>query len=259
MPQINFDATNVPPQVGNEPIPEGWYNLAVDASELKPTKSGDGTYYQLQVKVLDGQNAGRIIFDLVNWQNPNPVTVEIGRKRMSAYCHALGVIQLAATEQLHGIPFRGKVGIKIDKSGQYDPSNNIRQIKNINDLSACDAGATSAAPQRMPQLPQLPQLPPGYGGPQAAPQFAPPQQQFAQGPQFAQAPQFAPQQPQFPNQGPPQQPPFAPSQFGAAPPQLPQMPPQAAPQTPPQAPPQLPPQSAPQGDQNVPPWMRGQG
>lgn len=236
MASLSFDASTVDPQQSFEPIPADWYNMMITESELKPTKNNDGAYLSMTLKVIDGQYAGRVVFDRLNLQNKNPVAVEIAYKMLSAYCHATGVIQVQDSQQLHGIPFKARVVVKTDSSGQYDPSNEIKAVKHINEQVG-----TVAAPQTQPQQA-------GYQGPgaaqpiaqqhafvqpAAAPQNAVPQPQQQAPMQFQQ-----PQQQQF--QQPAQQ---APVQQQRQPPQQFQQPQQQ------QAPVQL------QGGAPVPPWV----
>jgi hypothetical protein len=236
MSELNFNAAAVKPQAALDPIPKAWYNLRIVESEMKPTKSGDGAYLKLMVEVIDGEHVGRKIFDQVNLQNPNPVAVEIGQARLSAYCHATGVMMLTNSEQLHGIPFKGKVGIQEDKSGQYEPKNVISQIRHISD--SIDGAPTFHALQQ-PQAP---------ASQQPVQQQAPSQPSYKSG-DVVNGHRFNgvswdPLPPPAP--APPQQ---------AAPPPPAWTPPQAPPPqpSPPQAPPPPPP-SGPGGP--VPPWAR---
>ena len=218
MAQLNFDARQVDPQQSFEPIPAGWYNMMIVESEMKPTSNGQGAYLQLSLKVVDGQYAGRQVLDRLNLQNQNPVAAEIAYKRLSAYCHATGVIQVQDSQQLHGIPLKARVSVRTDSTGQYDPSNEIKAVKHINE----ETGTTAA---------------PAQGGFQAPAQQGFAQQQQAPAPQqFQQAPQQQWQQP------PAQQ---APAQF-QQPAQQPQFQ-QPAPQ-----------QAAPAQGGQTPPWMQGQ-
>lgn len=178
MAQLNFDARQVDPQQSFEPIPAGWYNMMIVESEMKPTSNGQGAYLQLTLKVVDGQYAGRQVFDRLNLQNPNPIAVEIAYRRLSAYCHATGVIQVQDSQQLHGIPFKARVSIRTDSTGQYEPSNEVKAVKHINE----DTGTTAAPAQ------------PGFQQPPQQQWQQPPAQPFQQ-PQFQQpAPQQAPAQ-----------------------------------------------------------------
>lgn len=236
MAQLNFDARQVDPQQSFEPIPAGWYNMMIVESEMKPTSNGQGAYLQLSLKVVDGQYAGRQVFDRLNLQNQNPVAAEIAYRRLSAYCHATGVIQVQDSQQLHGIPFKARVSVRTDSTGQYEPSNEVKAVKHINE----ETGTTAAPAQQGFQAP-----------PQQAPAQQFPQQGFQQ-PQQAPQQQWAPPaQAQVPPQAAPQQQWQPPVQQVAAP-QTQGFPAQTA-----QAPaPAMAAPGAPAG--NTPPWMQGQ-
>ncbi|PZN25881.1 MAG: hypothetical protein DIU71_19155 [Proteobacteria bacterium] len=160
---LNFDANQVPPEEQLEALPAGWYNVQIVGSEIKPTAKG-GAYLQLDLQVLDGPYAGRRIFDRLNIQNENPTAVEIAYRRLSAYCHAVGVLKVEDSQQLHGIPLKVRVTVRTDPSGQYAPSNEVRAVKNINE----NVGD--------PSTPQAPAQTPPWQVPaqnQPAPQQAP--------------------------------------------------------------------------------------
>lgn len=187
MAQLNFDARQVDPQPSYDPIPAGWYNAMITESEMRPTSNGQGAYLQLTLKIIDGQYAGRLVFDRLNIQNQNPVAAEIAYRRLSAYCHATGVIQIQDSQQLHGIPLKIRVAVRTDSTGQYDPSNEVKAVKSINE----DTGV-----QQQPAAPQFqPPSPPTQAPTPAAPQptVQPPAQPWAQA---TQAPSQATQAPQ---------------------------------------------------------------
>jgi hypothetical protein len=240
MAQLNFDATQVNPDQSFEPIPAGWYNMMIIESEMKPTRDGNGAYLQLTLKVIDGQYAGRQVFDRLNLQNQNPVATEIAYRRLSAYCHATGVIQVEDSQQLHGIPFKARVSVRTDSTGQYDPSNEVKAVKHINE----ETGTTAAPAQQgfqapAQQFPQQPQQFPQQQWQQPPAQQAPAPQQFQQPAQQPQFQQPAPQQAQA--QGGAQTPPWLQGQ---------QTPAQAAQPAPQQAP-----QAAPAAGP-IPPWAQ---
>jgi hypothetical protein len=131
MALLNFNANNVEPQAAFEPLPAGWYPAMIVESENKDTAAGTGSYLSLTLKIIDGPGANRQIFDNLNLVNPNVTAVEIAEKKLSAYCHATGVIQLTDSQQLHGIPIEIKLIVKVDKSGQYDPQNTVQTVRAI--------------------------------------------------------------------------------------------------------------------------------
>lgn len=261
MAQLNFDATQVAPDTGGgDPVPAGWYNVMIDESEMKPTKTEGGLRLSLRFTILDGQYANRKVFTGLNLKNANPVAQEIAYKQLSAICHAVGIMQVQDSQQLHGRPLKIKVKVRA-ASGDYEASNDITSYKNINEqvdgpvAGAAPAGAPwatapAAAPQQPAWAPQpaaapvapAQQFAPQQQAPaQAAPAWQPPAAQqpwaqpAAQQPAAAPAPQFA-QQPQAPAAQPA---PAAAPQPGATPPWMQQAAAPAAPgATPPWAQPQ---------------------
>ena len=142
MALLNFDANTVDPRQSFDPIPAGWYKFMIVESEQKPTKDQQGAYLQLQLKVVDGEYAGRVVFDRLNLHNKNQVAVEIAYKTLSAICHATGVIQCADSQQLHGIPLEAKVSVSPANDG-YDASNDVKGYRKI-DGAANPAGGNAA-------------------------------------------------------------------------------------------------------------------
>lgn len=89
---LNFDASQVEPSTGFDPLPEGSYLVMVTKAEEKPTKSGSGVQLVLELRVLEGKYAKRTLFHRINLTNPNAECVKIGRAELSAVCRALGVM-----------------------------------------------------------------------------------------------------------------------------------------------------------------------
>lgn len=223
MAKLNFDASTVAPNTGTmDAIPAGWYNTQIDQSELRPTKDGSGAYLELRFAVLDGQYVGRKVFARLNLRNNNPQAVEIAYKDLSAICHAIGIMQVQDSSQLHGVPLKIKVSVRA-ATGEYEASNDIKAYKNINE----QVGGPGS-------------MPAAGGSPWGAPAAAQPQQP-AWAPQAAAAPvapaaHFAPPQPPAAQQAaaPAWQPPAAAQPWAAAPQQAPAAPAQTAPQFAPQ-------------------------
>ena len=263
---LNFDASQVAPDTGaQDALPAGWYDVLMEASEMKPTKDNSGAYLECKLNVIAPQQfAGKKIYTRLNLRNMNATAQEIGYKQLSAICHAVGVLQVADSAQLHNIPFKVKVKLR-PAEGQYEASNDVTAYKNINEQVGTPAVAGfPAAPQAgMPPVPPMafgsPQAPMAPQAPMqqpAAPQWQPPAaQQPWQQPQApaAAAPQMMPQQPQAPMAPAAQAPaPMAPPAWNAQAPQ--QM--QQAPMQQPMAP-QAPNPAVAQAQGAVPPWMQG--
>lgn len=173
MAHLGFDATQVQPDTGQlDPIPAGWYNAMVDESELKPTSDGLGARLAVRFNIIDGQYANRKIYTGFNIRNTNPVAQEIAFKQLSALAHAVGVLQVQDSQQLHGIPLKIRVKIRPPQNG-YEAQNDISAYKDVNyspDSKGGDASAP-AAPAGM----GAPAAPAGFGtaAPPAAPAAAP--------------------------------------------------------------------------------------
>ena len=205
---LNFDATTVAPDTGGgDPVPAGWYNVMVDESEMKPTKAEGGLRLSLRFTIMDGQYANRKVFTGLNLKNANPVAQEIAYKQLSAICHAVGVMQVQDSQQLHGRPLKIKVKVRA-ASGDYEASNDITSYKNINEQvdGPATGGAPAGAPWAGQQAPAAQQAAPWAGAPAATPaptqQFAPP----VQAPEpAAAAPQWQPPAAQHPWAQAPQQ------------------------------------------------------
>lgn len=124
MAKLNFDATAIDPATSYDVIPKGEYLAAAVSSEMKATKMGTGQYLQLSFEILDGKFKGRRIFERLNIQNQNKDAEEIAQRTLSALCHALGILQVDESEQLHDIPVLITLGVEEGK-GDYGPQNRI--------------------------------------------------------------------------------------------------------------------------------------
>jgi hypothetical protein len=125
------------------PLPSGNYTAMVVQSEFKETKAKTGHYLQLRWKVIEGEFKDRLIFDNLNLDNPNPVAVEIARKRLNTICKAAGKVGVEDSEELHGIPV--DLTVKLKKGDAQNPdSNDISGYK-----EAGTAGSAGDTPEFM--------------------------------------------------------------------------------------------------------------
>ena len=215
MANFSFDANQVAPDSGQlDPLPAGWYDMYVKESEIKPTSDGTGTRLVLGFGFMDPNQKNRKVTINLNIRNKSEQAQNIALGQLSALCHAVGVLAMQDTAQLHNIPFKGKLKV-IAADGQYAAKNDMAAFKHMQDpsvptgpaaLSAAVPGAPvtvrpppppasahSPVPQRaappMPQVQQAPmQQPPMQ---QAAPvqQMQPAPVQQMQPAPVAQAPQ----------------------------------------------------------------------
>lgn len=157
MAYFSFDSTAVAPQEEFAPLPAGLYTAMITDSEVVPTKAGTGQMLKLTWKVIEGPLANRLIFDRINVVNQSPKAEEIGQRQLSALCHAVGVLQMKDTEQLHGIPCTVRVAISVDKTGQYADSNEIKAYTAATGAAGqAKAAAFTAPPTRQVPPPPVP-------------------------------------------------------------------------------------------------------
>lgn len=123
-----FNANDVDPHVGFEPIPSGDYLMVLTASERKPTKAGDAELLELEVQIIDGPHKGRNLWDRLNLWNKSVKATEIARAQLSALCRAVGVMQPRDTVELHNIPFIGAVKVE-RREDNGEPTNRITAYK----------------------------------------------------------------------------------------------------------------------------------
>lgn len=112
MAELKFDANEVEPSLGFEPLPEDDYELVITESEMRQNKTSDGSHLALTFEVSRGECVGRKLFINLNLNNPNQKAVDIARRELSAICRAVGVMRVQDSFQLHNIPFRAHVGLR---------------------------------------------------------------------------------------------------------------------------------------------------
>ncbi len=120
-----FNANNVDPATDFEPIPAGKYLAIISNSEMKPTKSGSGTYLELCFQLIDGPYKNRLLWSRLNLSNPNNQAVQIAQGELSAICRAVGVMQPKDSAELHNLPLQ--ISVKCKK--REDTGDVVNEIK----------------------------------------------------------------------------------------------------------------------------------
>jgi len=159
-----FNAHDVDPSNPFDPLPANEYLCIITASGFKPTKSGEGSYLELELDVLNGPYQGRKLWDRLNLDNSNETTVKIARAALSAICRATGVMQPNDSCELHDIPIVVKVSLS--KRKDTDELQNVVKAYRKRD-GAAPAGAASRPPSA-PASPSAP-APQSLGKPAMAP------------------------------------------------------------------------------------------
>lgn len=139
-----FDAQTVEPNDSFDPLPNGDYLCIITASEMRPTKAGDGAYLELEMQVLEGQYQGRKLWDRLNLNNANDTTVKIAKGTLSAICRAVGVLQPKDSCELHDLPMLVKVACK--KRDDTDELTNVVKSYKKRDGAASSPVTAAASP-----------------------------------------------------------------------------------------------------------------
>lgn len=148
-----FNAEEVEPDTGFDPMPAGWYSAMITDSEMKTTKNGAGQYLQLRLDIIDGEHKGRVLFDRLNLINQNQTAVDIAQRTLSAICRAVGIMQPKDSSDLHDKPIRVKVSVRPAQGG-YEATNEVKGYQPL-DVSSSGgpapvsaAGASAGAPKK---------------------------------------------------------------------------------------------------------------
>lgn len=121
-----FNANDIPETtpISRGPLPEGDYDVEIDDTEEKETKSGTGRYLQVTFKVISGPHADRKIWARLNLANSSEKAVEIARMDLAAICRAVGLVQPKTITQFIGRRLIVRVAHK-GNDPQYGPSAEI--------------------------------------------------------------------------------------------------------------------------------------
>lgn len=124
MATLNFDASQVEPSTGKDPVPAGKYVAVITATQMKPTKNGAGQYLECEYQIVEGELKGRKLWSRHNLQHANQQTVQIARGELSAICRAIGIMQPKDSAELHNHPLTVSVKVK-KREDTGEPTNEI--------------------------------------------------------------------------------------------------------------------------------------
>lgn len=115
----NFDAEQIqqPNTSARQVLPAGYYLCQIVRSECKPNKKGTGSYLELEMAVIDNAYSATLytsypLIERLNLDHPDERTVEISRQKLAKICLSVGVPRPQDTEELHGLSFGVRVGVK---------------------------------------------------------------------------------------------------------------------------------------------------
>jgi len=137
-----FDASQVPEQMEFTALPEGQYVVIATASEMKPTKNGQGQFLQFTFEVLDGPRKGGKVWARLNLVNGNQTAVDIAQRELGAICRAVGIIKPNDSAELHNRPLL--ITVAVEKDDRNREGNVIKKYEAVNAGGVAPVG--NAAP-----------------------------------------------------------------------------------------------------------------
>lgn len=146
-----FDATaHNTEQADYAELPNGIYVMEVEASDVVPTKAGDGTILKTTNVVVEPEDyKGRKLFNNYNLENKNATAQEIGQRQFASLCRAIGVDGVEDSEDLHFKTFTVRVALgKPSKDGQYPARAEIKRyyFPDEGNVPPAEIDATQPAP-----------------------------------------------------------------------------------------------------------------
>jgi hypothetical protein len=125
---MHFDPSAVPEDEKSfDPVPAGDYLLQAVEADVVPTKTNSGTRLTLTLEIMEGDHAGRKIWEGINIANQSEEAQRIGQRQLADLCLSAGLTSVSNSDDLIGRPFRARVGIQQDKGGQYAPRNVVKR------------------------------------------------------------------------------------------------------------------------------------
>lgn len=158
-----FNADDVEPSQGYNPLPAGEYEFVVVEQTIKLSKSGSNYLSVVYEVVEPAEYSGRKHFENLNLWHHNPEVVEIAQRSLSALCRASGVRKIADLDlgapELEGVSFPAKVTMQQRKDAQKKPIPGEFENRVLPILPQADASTArqtqngGAAPSSRPAAP----------------------------------------------------------------------------------------------------------
>lgn len=155
-------------------VPPGEYQVYIESSDFKKTKSGTGEFLELVLVVGDGEYEGAKIIVRLNLINSNQIAVDIAKSQLRALCEAIvGQPFVNDSAMLHSRLFFALVdNVAMNKDDQNSKRSNeviFRKgsIRSINSASVVKpvVAAPVAMAQPVQQAAPDPVVTPGTGKP----------------------------------------------------------------------------------------------
>lgn len=132
---LNVSWDQIEDQPDFQLIPPGDYVCEIEASEEKPTKDGTGSYFNLKIKITEGQYENRLIFQMLHLGNKSEKCRNFALSTLKKICTAVGMDGKLPkdTSELHGVPFLAYVGIR-KGVGSYEDQNEVKTWNPLQDM-----------------------------------------------------------------------------------------------------------------------------
>ncbi len=131
-----------------EPIPAGKYTAIITDAIETPTKAGTGSYLKLTVQIIEGPYSGRLVWENLNLNNPNPKSVQIAQQTLKEICTAINTPNPVTEMDLLNKPLG--VELKINRDPNYGDSNSVKRF-----FSVAEAPTTPAYAPQKPAAPPV--------------------------------------------------------------------------------------------------------
>jgi len=146
-----FDPNAHKPLDPREPLPTGWYPMAILNSEVRKTRDGKGAFLWLELEIVESmapQCKGRRAWDRLNLWNENADAVRIAESALTSICKAVGQTAVVTdTTVLHGRPFAVRLKAR-KETNEFDAQN---KVKDYDTIAARFPGGAVAASQGVGQ------------------------------------------------------------------------------------------------------------
>lgn len=157
-----FNAKDYNPEQGAGQLPIGKHLVVIESSEVKANKANDGGYLQLNLRVIDGPNAGLTGPHRLNLYHNSQETCDIANRQLSAICHVVHVYDVTDSSALHNIPFI----VEVTPQKNEAKYTQVSKVFDINGNEPGKAPAGQAQPQQQQQQAAAPANNGQWGGQQ---------------------------------------------------------------------------------------------
>lgn len=154
MTKLYFNPQEHRPSDGTRKLlPEGDYVGIIDEAEVKENSNRNGSYLQVKIQIVQGEQQGETVYDTFNLQNPSDKAVKIAQESLTALCYAIGRVNpISKTEDLLNQPFNFRLKVEPESKGKdgktYPPKNLVARY--LFDKSILNGGPKAAPVQAAP-------------------------------------------------------------------------------------------------------------